>query len=301
METINTRFKSVRKALGKNQTEFAKEIGLTQSSITMIERGERDVLERHIKTICSIFHVNEKWLVDGEGTMFTKEKEKTDLVAWAERMAAEGDTFAHRLAVVISRLTPEQLDTLAEIAEKLVGQSKKEAPAAPQKEQPKKVEAAAVAVAIPEKAKTIIAFLKPFGIDCEYLDYEPTFGEPGDFMAMTTVFDKFQGEEGRPHSSSICSRPLEGLYEELKPVMDASGMKRKALIDKFIADTFQRDINIAEGLSSRDESTLLNVSKEVASKYHGVIDEDGNPRLERIKSNEAPTDKKPAKKKAAEG
>lgn len=127
METINTRFKSVRKALGKNQTEFAKEIGLTQSSITMIERGERDVLERHIKTICSIFHVNEKWLVDGEGTMFTKEKEKTDLVAWAERMAAEGDTFAHRLAVVISRLTPEQLDTLAEIAEKLVGQAK-EAP-----------------------------------------------------------------------------------------------------------------------------------------------------------------------------
>ena len=298
---INSRIRILRKELGLKQYEFANSIGLKNGAISWMEKSGNTVTDQNIEMICSKFKVNKKWLVDGEGTMFTKEKEKTDLVAWAERMAAEGDTFAHRLAVVISRLTPEQLDTLAEIAEKLVGQSKKEAPAAPQKEQPKKVEAAAVAVAIPEKAKTIIAFLKPFGIDCEYLDYEPTFGEPGDFMTMTTVFDKFQGEEGSPHSSGICSRPLEGLYKELKPVMDASGIKRKALIDKFIADTFQRDINIAEGLSYRDESTLLNVSKEVASKYHGVIDEDGNPRLERIKSNEAPTDKKPAKKKAAEG
>lgn len=122
METINTRFKLVRKTLGKNQTDFAKEIGLTQSSITMIERGERDVLERHVKSICSIFHVDENWLLNGEGEMFSKEKEKTDLMEWAERLSEEGDSFAYRLAVCISNLTQEQLDMLAEIAEKLVAE-----------------------------------------------------------------------------------------------------------------------------------------------------------------------------------
>ena len=124
MNEKNMRFKLIRKELGKNQTEFAQSIGLTQSSITMIERGEREVLERHIKSICSIFHVNETWFLTGKGTMFTQEKEKADLVKWAERLAYEGDSFAHRLAVVISRLTPEQLDTLAEIAEQLASSSK---------------------------------------------------------------------------------------------------------------------------------------------------------------------------------
>ena len=125
METINTRFKLVRKTLGKNQTDFAKEIGLTQSSITMIERGERDVLERHVKSICSIFHVDENWLLTGEGEMFSKEKEKTDLMVWAEKLSEEGDTFAYRLAVCVSKLNQDQLDMLAEIAEKLVANDKK--------------------------------------------------------------------------------------------------------------------------------------------------------------------------------
>lgn len=165
---------------------------------------------------------------------------------------------------------------------------------------PEKVEAVSVAVAIPEKAKIIIDFLKPFGIDCEYWDEAPD-GESGDFIAMTILLTKFQGKDGYPHSSNKCWQYLEGLYKELKPAMDASDAERKKLIDKFIADTFQRDIAIAEGLSYRDKSTLLNVSKEVASKYHGVIDEDGNPRLERIKSKETPADSKPADKKEAEG
>lgn len=165
---------------------------------------------------------------------------------------------------------------------------------------PEKVEAAAVAVAIPEKAKTIIDFLKPFGVDCEYWDEAPD-GESGDFIAMTILLTKFQGKDGYPHSSNKCWQYLEGLYKELKPAMDASDAERKKLIDKFIADTFRIDIAIAEGLSYRDKSTLLNVSKEVASKYHGVIDEDGNPRLERITSKETPADSKPADKKEAEG
>lgn len=165
---------------------------------------------------------------------------------------------------------------------------------------PEKVEAAAVTVAIPEKAKTIIAFLKPFGVDCEYWD-KNEMGKPGDFIVMTTVFDKFQGEEGRPHSSNMCFSDLEGLYKELKPVMDASGMKRKELIDKFITDTFSFDIAVSEDIPYRSANATYKIPPKIASELKCVVYEDGNTRLERIKSKETPADSKPADKKEAEG
>lgn len=69
---IFERLKYIRKALNLTQTKFAKEIGLSQTSLGMIEVGDRKVQDRHIKTICSIFNVNEDWFRTGKGEMFIK-------------------------------------------------------------------------------------------------------------------------------------------------------------------------------------------------------------------------------------
>jgi DNA-binding XRE family transcriptional regulator len=64
------RLRAVRKKLGLNQWDFAKQIGLTQTTISMIEVGSTALTEKNIKLICVTFNVNEHWLRTGQGEMF---------------------------------------------------------------------------------------------------------------------------------------------------------------------------------------------------------------------------------------
>lgn len=74
METINERFIELRKACGKNQTEFAKILGLSRSGITAIETSQRNVTEKHLIMLSNWKErqVNIAWLRTGEGEMFLK-------------------------------------------------------------------------------------------------------------------------------------------------------------------------------------------------------------------------------------
>jgi len=67
---VYKRIKEIRRALGLNQIEFAARLGLSQSTLAMIEVGRRSFSDKHIKLICSEFHVNEEWLRGGPGEMF---------------------------------------------------------------------------------------------------------------------------------------------------------------------------------------------------------------------------------------
>lgn len=76
------RLKQLRKTLKINQTNFAKQLGLTQTAYSMIENGNNPLSDRHIKVICSVFNVNENWIRTGEGDMFFSspyEKEFTEV------------------------------------------------------------------------------------------------------------------------------------------------------------------------------------------------------------------------------
>lgn len=64
------RLKQLRKTLKINQTNFAKQLGMTQTAYSMIENNVNPLSDRHIKVICSAFNVNENWLRTGEGDMF---------------------------------------------------------------------------------------------------------------------------------------------------------------------------------------------------------------------------------------
>lgn len=67
---MTNRLKEVRKALRMNQTAFAKHLGITQTAYSMIENGNRPFADKYVKVICSTFHVNEHWLLTGEGDIF---------------------------------------------------------------------------------------------------------------------------------------------------------------------------------------------------------------------------------------
>jgi transcriptional regulator with XRE-family HTH domain len=82
--TILDRIRAIRKTLGINQSEFAKRIGLTQTSMSMIEIGKSNLTDKNIKMICTTFNVQEKWLRNGSGEMFGSpspyEKELVDIL-----------------------------------------------------------------------------------------------------------------------------------------------------------------------------------------------------------------------------
>jgi len=67
---IFERIRLLRKTLGIDQKKFAGKIGLTQTSLSMIETGKSVLTEKNIKLICKTFSVNEEWLRNGKGEMF---------------------------------------------------------------------------------------------------------------------------------------------------------------------------------------------------------------------------------------
>lgn len=72
---MHGRIKKIRAYHELNQERFAESLGIGQSTLAMLEVGKRDILDRHIKTICSIYNVDEDWLRTGEGKMFVQQTE----------------------------------------------------------------------------------------------------------------------------------------------------------------------------------------------------------------------------------
>lgn len=108
--TINERFKAVRNALGKNQSEFAEALGFAQTGISMIESHKRDVSDRHIKAICSIFNISEHWLRTGEGKMYVEsEASLVDSLAKQMNMSAE----QKKLMGIFLSMSDEKRDSIS--------------------------------------------------------------------------------------------------------------------------------------------------------------------------------------------
>lgn len=69
MQNIHDRIKAVRLSNDLSQTQFGNAIGLTKNSVMKLEQEGTTVTPRNIKAICSIFAINEQWLIDGIGEM----------------------------------------------------------------------------------------------------------------------------------------------------------------------------------------------------------------------------------------
>ncbi|MBR1436972.1 MAG: helix-turn-helix transcriptional regulator [Synergistaceae bacterium] len=99
---IFERVKFVRKTLKMNQKDFGKMIGLTQTSLSMIEVGTNIVTEKNIKLICATFNVREEWLREGKGKIFNN------------------SPYVKELCDILGDLTPDTQKSLLIIAKELL-------------------------------------------------------------------------------------------------------------------------------------------------------------------------------------
>lgn len=54
-----------------SQAEFALKIGMRQTSVSSIEKIGATVTDQTAKNICTIFNINEEWLRNGTGEMYS--------------------------------------------------------------------------------------------------------------------------------------------------------------------------------------------------------------------------------------
>lgn len=70
---MNERIRILREDNKLSRAAFGEKIGVSGDVINNLERGRVDVKNHIVKLICSEFSVNEDWLRNGTGPMYTQE------------------------------------------------------------------------------------------------------------------------------------------------------------------------------------------------------------------------------------
>ena len=131
MNTINERFKILRKTCKKTQEEWGKVLGLTRSGITDIEAGRRNVTNQHLIMLSNWKEkrVNIDWLKTGNGDMFLELPEEDEIAVYVSELLE--DDGNNPLYVIIkeimhtySELTPKSQEVLRDFSKKLISNIK---------------------------------------------------------------------------------------------------------------------------------------------------------------------------------
>lgn len=124
---ISERIQTLRKQLKMSRRVFGEALGVSESVIVNIEfdRLKRpDQKEPIYKLICEKFDVNEDWLRNGTGEMFTQlslEEEIADFVG--SLLKDKTDSFKKRYIGMLSKLDESGWESLEQVA-KAMGQIK---------------------------------------------------------------------------------------------------------------------------------------------------------------------------------
>lgn len=74
-EKMNERIRELRKSINLTMEQFGERIGVSKSTISNIENGNRNATEHMVKSICREFNVDYGWLTTGVGEMFVDSDE----------------------------------------------------------------------------------------------------------------------------------------------------------------------------------------------------------------------------------
>lgn len=104
---MNNRVKEIRKYIGLTQEKFSQSIGISRSNITNIELGKIQLTDRLIKTICSVYNVDEHWLRTGEGEMFISLNSDDEFDMLVGSLYAENNEFKKKVIKAMLSLEDE--------------------------------------------------------------------------------------------------------------------------------------------------------------------------------------------------
>lgn len=118
---MKDRIRKIRKELDLTQQRLADTIGVKRNTIAQYEMGRTVPSDAIVFSICREFNINEDWLRTGNGEMFNKQSRNEQMAKLTKQLLSEeDDSFKNRLISVLSNLTEEQWEVLADISEQLI-------------------------------------------------------------------------------------------------------------------------------------------------------------------------------------
>jgi len=108
-EPISQRIKQIRETLELSQRNFSMNLSLSHSYIAGVESGALKVNARLIKLIVSEFGVNEAWLRNGTGEMFSQSSDEkfAKLVGLFKGLSAKNQELIYQIIGVLLKMEDE--------------------------------------------------------------------------------------------------------------------------------------------------------------------------------------------------
>ena len=118
---MDGRLKELRRTLGMSQEEFGRRLGVSNTAISKLEKGENKITELMTKSICREYGVEYIWLTQGVGEMFSSGDDAVlDLID--QVMSGESD-FAKKVFAGFARFDLNDWLDLQRLVDKLTAEA----------------------------------------------------------------------------------------------------------------------------------------------------------------------------------
>lgn len=122
---MNERIKELRKALDLTLEKFGANLGVTKTTISRLEKGERSLTDQMFISICREYRVNPDWLENGTGPMFLEKMEDDEYMAAAVSLSE--DPLVASCLIEYAKLREDERAVVKKYAEGLIERYKKDA------------------------------------------------------------------------------------------------------------------------------------------------------------------------------
>lgn len=115
---MNVNLKTLREDLGLSQKEFASKLKVSDTTISKLEKGERNITDRMLIQICDAFNVRSEWLRTGEGSIY---RNVTDLniANMMGKVFADDDEFLKKVFLTFLNLSDEERAVIQKVINQL--------------------------------------------------------------------------------------------------------------------------------------------------------------------------------------
>ena len=128
---MKERLKEIRAYFDLNMEDFAGRLGMSRSSISLLESGQRNMTSQFISAVCREYGVSEEWLRNGTGDMFTISGREMEVARIADVMLRDVEPYLKtKLIRMVADAPGEDLELLVQKAREFIAAvDEKETPA----------------------------------------------------------------------------------------------------------------------------------------------------------------------------
>ncbi|AUZ29780.1 MULTISPECIES: helix-turn-helix domain-containing protein [Bacillus] len=117
---IAERIRNIRENENLSREKFAARIGVSRGVIENIELNRVAPRDVYIKSICKQFHVNEEWLRDGTGEMYSSTTEEELFVEKLADLLKDDKKEVRDLVMALFQLEGKEFEVVKDMVEILV-------------------------------------------------------------------------------------------------------------------------------------------------------------------------------------